>query len=82
MVPTDKGRRAIIAGALRTRQADPGGDTSTKRLRRDRQTLAMVQGATRHFEQIQQKMGNPLRICLSHNFNASWHYGKTYGERN
>jgi len=38
---------------VRTCRADPDRDPSTKRPRRDPQTIAMVQGAMRHFERIQ-----------------------------
>jgi len=47
VVPTNKGRRTTIAGALRTRWAKLGCDPSTNRSApRDPRTLAMVQGAT------------------------------------
>jgi len=61
----DKGRWTIIACALRTRWANTGGDPSTKRPRRDPQTLAMVQGATRHFEQTPAEGGQPFYAAVS-----------------
>jgi len=52
-----------------------------KRPRRDPQTLAMVQGATRRFEQL--PGGQPFAdLRFYQPFYASLHYGEPYGENN
>ena len=66
MQPDGRFRRTKDGGRLLQVLCGPVGPILADKYQpsalRDPRTLAMVQGATRHFEQIPTEVGNPLRF--------------------